>query len=329
MKVAILGAGSFGTAIANLLIENHHQVLLWSHSIIGLEKLKYKQDISKEIDKSIYITNNLSEIEDYQAIVYVIPSTAFKGIALQIKELNFDNKIQIICTKGLDAKTLKSGYDILKELNFKDDIVILSGPTHAEELALKKITTIVSTSLNDKLACVVQKMFNNDYLRVYTQSDIIGVEILGAGKNVLAIAAGVCDSHPMLGDNTKAALLTRGLQELMVIGILEGAKKDTFYGLTGLGDLIVTANSKHSRNRKFGDLIGQGIEHEEALNQIKMVVEGLNSIEAMYQLVEKYQLESPIIRSIYKILICKEDINQVIINLIKTRSLKNETIGEK
>lgn len=328
MKTAVLGAGSFGCAIAQVLSSNKNDVLLWDfneENAIKLANLRENPFIKGAVlNEDILITSNLELINDYEMIVYVVPSFALRSTAEKVKQFKCDNKIQVICTKGIEAETMKTGLEILKDdLNFAGEVVILSGPTHAEELALGKLTTIVSTCANEKLAQLVQTVFSCNYLRVYTQTDVTGVEILGGAKNVLAMAAGVCDSYPNLGDNAKAAILTRGLRELAIIGRFEGANDSTFYGLTGMGDLIVTATSQHSRNRKFGELIGKGLTKEQALTEIKMTVEGIYSVKALHQLAIKHNLDLPLINAIYEVLEEGKSIDYML-DVLKERSLKEE-----
>ncbi len=328
MKVAVLGAGSFGCSIAQVLSANNHDVMLWDFNPENAAKLDQTRTNpfipDAKIDDTIFVTSDLSEVKNYDMIAYVVPSFALRQTGQQIKDLGVDDKVQVICTKGIEAETMKTGLNIFEEdLGFRGDIVILSGPTHAEELALKKFTTIVSTCSNLETAKLVQSTFNCDYLRVYTQTDVTGVEILGGAKNVLAIAAGICDSHPDLGDNAKAALLTRGLREMTIIGKFEGAQESTFYGLTGMGDLIVTATSQHSRNRKFGELIGKGLTKEEAIAEVKMTVEGVYSVKALYQLAEKHNLDLPIVKTIYAVLEEGKTIDEAL-GLISGRGLKAE-----
>lgn len=328
MKVAVLGAGSFGCSIAQVLSSNKHEVMLWDFNPENAKKLDETRDNpfieNAKINANIFVTSELELVANYDMICYVVPSFALRQTGEKIKALGCDDKVQVICTKGIEAETMKTGLHILQQdLQFKGDIVILSGPTHAEELALKKFTTIVSTCSNLETAELVQEAFNCDYLRVYTQTDVTGVEILGGAKNVLAIAAGICDSHPELGDNAKAALLTRGLREMTIIGKLEGAKESTFYGLTGMGDLIVTATSQHSRNRKFGELIGKGMTKDEAIAEVKMTVEGVYSVKALHQLAVKHNLDLPIVKMIYSVLEEGMTIDQAL-TVMADRSLKAE-----
>ncbi|MGL4588743.1 MAG: NAD(P)H-dependent glycerol-3-phosphate dehydrogenase [Mycoplasmatales bacterium] len=329
MKIGVLGAGSFGCAIAQIASDNKHQVWLWSHHQAEVEKLEQTRENpyikGAMLNEEIILTSELDFIKDVSLIVYVVPSFAVRSVTERIKPFLNDEQIFVICTKGIESETLLSSIEILERIyQLKQRKVILSGPTHAEEVALKKITTIVSTSEDKYAREVVQTVFSNNYLRVYTNADPKGVEILGATKNVLAIAAGVCDSKDNLGDNAKAALLTRGLAELVKIGEAEGAQTSTFYGLTGMGDLIVTATSQHSRNRKFGELLGKGKSRKEALDEIKMVVEGLNSVDAVYALMQKHNLNLPLITGIYEVLHDKIDIDTML-NKSFNRVLKDET----
>ncbi len=327
-KVAVLGSGSFGCSIANVLSDNNNEIYLWVYNESEYEQLKktYENPYIKgaKINKDIKLTMDINIVNEVDYVIYVVPSFALRQTSKLIQSVLTKEQNFVICTKGLEANTMKSGYVIvLEEIDKVKNVSILSGPTHAEELAFKKYTAIVSTAKSEDYAKEVQKIFNNEYLRVYINTDIDGVELLGASKNVLAIAAGVCDSHPKLGDNAKAALLTRGLRELMLIGETQGANPETFYGLTGLGDLIVTATSKHSRNRKFGELIGQGYTKEQAQEQIGMVVEGIYSVEALQQLNQKTKKNLPIIESIYKFLFEGQTIEQILEDTFK-RDMKRE-----
>lgn len=328
MKIAVLGAGSFGCSIAQVLSNNNHHVKLWDFSEENAKKLDKTRENpfiqGASLSKEIFITSQLQEVEDCEMVVYVVPSFALRETAAKIKSMKIDDCVQVICTKGIEAETMKTGLEILKsDFEFRGDVVILSGPTHAEELALGKMTTIVSTCENEQTAILVQNTFSCEYLRVYTQTDVTGVEILGGAKNVLAMAAGVCDSHSELGDNAKAAVLTRGLRELVTIGRFEGAKESTFYGLTGMGDLIVTATSQHSRNRKFGELIGKGLTKDEALSEIKMTVEGIYSVQALHQLAQKHNLDLPLVNSIYAVLEEGKSIDSML-DILMDRKLREE-----
>lgn len=328
MKCVVLGGGSFGGTIAKVLNENKHEVTLWSYKESDSDQLCTTLEVphvpGAKLSSDIVFTSDISVADDADMVVVVVPSFALRETAEKLNDVLTKDKLFVICTKGLEANSMKSGYEIFSDMiTHIDQITILSGPTHAEELANRRYTTIVSTSNDKEAREVVQDAFTNEYLRVYTNDDTMGVEILGAAKNVLAIAAGFCDSHVRLGDNAKAAILTRGLRELKIIGEYENCKPETFYGLTGLGDLMVTAMSKYSRNRRFGDLVGSGLTVDEALEEIGMVVEGLYSVKAIHQLKVKNDLDLPVIEAIYQILYNNADYEEIINGLL-SREKKSE-----
>lgn len=328
MKVLVLGAGTFGCALSATLTDSGNDVHLWSYSqkeVDQLNETRINRNLPDlELSEKIIFTNDLDCVNLCDLVVFVVPSFALRQTAKELNEVMNDKKIIVIATKGLEAKTMKSGHQIIEEeISNSSANVILSGPSHAEELAKKMFTTLVSTSTDKKARELVQKIFTTKYLRVYTNSDVKGVEILGAAKNVLAIAAGICDGHPDLGDNAKAALLTRGLRELKLIGETQDCKADTFYGLTGLGDLMVTANSKYSRNRRFGELLGQGYSTKAALEEVNQVVEGLYSVQAIHDLKQETALELPVIELIYKVIYQDYPITAVLEN-ITARQQKDE-----
>ncbi len=327
-KIVVLGSGSFGCAIANTLTKNNHDVTLWSHQQEEADLINKTHENpfikGAKISPLIKVTSDLNIVNEVEYIVYVVPSFALRETSKKINEILKEEKKFVICTKGLEAQTMKSGYDIvLEEIQKVKDIAILSGPTHAEEMAFDKYTTIVSTAKTQEYAKEIQVLFNNDVLRVYTNTDVAGVELMGAAKNVLAIAAGICDSHPELGDNAKAALLTRGLREITIIAKSQGYKENTVYGLTGMGDLIVTATSIHSRNRKFGELLGKGLSSQEAQKEVGMVVEGIYSVKALQQLNQETKNNLPIIEGIYALLFENKTIKESIIAGFN-REMKNE-----
>ncbi len=320
MKVLVVGAGSFGCVIANVVAKNGYNTFLWSYDQKDLLESTYENPFIKgaKLNKTIKIQDTFDNINDMDLVVMVVPSFAIRQTSKTINEIITKPLDFVICTKGLEAGTMKSGKTIIEdEINLINHIGILSGPTHAEELAFEKYTAIVSTSEDLDFAKKVQDIFSAPYLRVYTNTDETGVELLGAAKNVLAIAAGICDSHPKLGDNAKAALITRGLRELNIIGQTQGCKTETFYGLTGLGDLLVTAFSKHSRNRKYGELIGQGLSKDEAEKKVGMVVEGVYSVEALQKLNESTGQNLPIINSIFEVICEDKPVDEIINNMFE------------
>lgn len=328
MRVVVLGAGSFGCSIATIAKDNGHEVSLWGHLESEINALKENLENpfikGAKLSADINYTTDLNVVNEADLVVFVVPSFAIRQVAKNINEILNTKPIFVLASKGLEANTMKSGHTILnEEISGNSPIVTLSGPTHAEEVALRMFTTIVSTSDDKEARDTVQQVFNNAYLRVYTNPDVRGVEIIGAAKNVLAIAAGFCDGSKTLGDNAKAALLTRGLRELKIIGDLEGCQPETFYGLTGMGDLIVTATSIHSRNRGFGELLGKGLTKEEAAKKVGMVVEGVYSVEAIHQLKEKHNLDLPIIEGIYQMLYENGSFEQVFETLVN-REIKSE-----
>lgn len=308
-SVGILGSGTWGTALANLLTSIGHDVTLWSkfeQEIDDLIKTKRHRNLPNvEINENIHFTSDIKEaVIDKDVIVIATPSIFVRDTASSIKE--FVNNTQIIVTvaKGVEKGTLMTTSEIIHdELKEKDlPVVALSGPTHAEEVAIGLPTLIVSACEKIEYAEAIQDIFySNECLRVYTNQDILGVELCGALKNIIAIAAGMSDGLGY-GDNAKAALITRGLREITKIGLAMGANINTFSGLTGIGDIVVTATSVHSRNHKAGYLLGKGYSLEDTLKEVGMVVEGLNSLEAAIELEKKYGLSLPIIDTVDKII---------------------------
>ncbi|WGS64373.1 NAD(P)H-dependent glycerol-3-phosphate dehydrogenase [Marinitoga aeolica] len=326
MNIGIIGSGSWGTSISKVLLNNGHNIKIWTRDEHVFNSLKngenpyYLPGIS--IPKSIIPTLKLEEvISDSELIVLAIPAQAIRSIAEQIKPL-YSNQIIVNLAKGLEISTQKRVSEILDEVLKINKYVVLSGPSHAEEVARDIPTSIVAASNNMELAKIVQENFSNVSFRVYTNNDIVGVELGGAIKNVIAISAGIIDG---IGgwDNSKAALITRGLAEITRYGIKKGAKKDTFSGLAGLGDLIVTCTSQHSRNRYVGEMIGRGKKLDEIIENMNMVAEGVYTVKALYEEIKDLNIEMPITEKTYEVLYLNKDPRKAIHELMM-RELKDE-----
>ena len=329
-RIGILGAGTWGTALANLLTSVGHQVMLWSrfqeevNSIMKTHKHKNLPGV--EIDRNILYSCNIEEaVEDKDVIVMAVPSIYVRETTALAKKYFKPNQIIVTVAKGVEKGTLMTTseiiHDVLKEKDLP--VVALSGPTHAEEVAIGLPTLIVSACERLQYAEEIQDIFySSKCLRVYTNQDILGVELCGALKNIIALAAGMSDGLGY-GDNAKAALITRGLREITKIGLAMGANVNTFSGLTGIGDIVVTATSVHSRNHKAGYLLGQGYSLEETLEKVGMVVEGLNSLDAAIELEKKYNLQLPIIDTVAAIIEGKVKVKEAVSKLF-ARKKQNE-----
>jgi glycerol-3-phosphate dehydrogenase (NAD(P)+) len=327
-KITFLGGGSFGTALAVLLAEKNNIVNVYDRDKNVVDEINIKRTNGKYmkeliIPSGVTAFGNVEEaIEGAEYIVLSVPSHVIRTMCKLLKG-KISKEIPIISiAKGIEEDSDKRLSLVIEE-ELDNPVVVLSGPSHAEEVSMKLPTTIVSTSKDMKYASDVQDLFMNSYFRIYTNDDIIGVEIGGAVKNIIALAAGVIDGLGY-GDNTKAALLTRGMKEISRVGIALGGKAETFYGLTGMGDLIVTCTSMHSRNRKAGLLIGKGMNVDEALKEVGMVVEGVKACRAFYQLKEKINISMPITDGLYKGLFEGKD-PKVIIDELMMRDKKSET----
>lgn len=327
-KITFLGGGSFGTALAILLAEKNNIVSIYDRDKNVVDEINTKRTNEKYM-KNLMIPNgviafdNVDEaIESAEYIVLSVPSHVIRTMCKMLKGKISKDITIISIAKGIEEGSDKRLSVVIEE-ELDNPVVILSGPSHAEEVSMKLPTTIVSTSKDMRFAALVQDLFMNSYFRVYTNDDLIGVEVGGAVKNIIALAAGVIDGLGY-GDNTKAALLTRGMKEISRVGIALGGKAETFYGLTGMGDLIVTCTSMHSRNRRAGLLIGKGLSVEEALKEVGMVVEGVKACRAFYQLKEKINISMPITDGLYKGLFEGKD-PKVIIDELMMRDKKSET----
>ena len=306
-KVSVLGAGSWGTALAVMLYGNHHQVTLWSALSDEVAQLRRDREQKGKlpgvhIPEDIDITDCLEEaVKDREMLVLAVPSVFVRGTARQLSGLVPEGQLIVCVAKGVEEDTLMTMTDIIEQELPMVDAAVLSGPSHAEEAGKGIPTTCVAGAHTRQTAEHIQNLFMSETFRVYTSPDMLGIELGAALKNVVALAAGIADGLGY-GDNTKAALITRGMAEISRLGIAMGGKIETFYGLSGIGDLIVTCASVHSRNRRAGVLIGQGCTMQEAMDQVKMVVEGVYSAKAARELAEKYQVEMPIIEQVNRVL---------------------------
>ncbi len=306
-KVSVLGAGSWGTALAVMLHGNHHQVMLWSALSDEVAQLRKDREQKGKlpgvhIPEDIVITDCLEEaVKDREMLVLAVPSVFVRGTARQLSGLVPEGQLIVCVAKGVEEDTLMTMTDIIEQELPMVDAAVLSGPSHAEEAGKGIPTTCVAGAHTRQTAEHIQNLFMSETFRVYTSPDMLGIELGAALKNVVALAAGIADGLGY-GDNTKAALITRGMAEISRLGIAMGGKIETFYGLSGIGDLIVTCASVHSRNRRAGYLIGQGCTMQEAMDQVKMVVEGVYSAKAARELAEKYQVEMPIIEQVNRVL---------------------------
>lgn len=325
-NIAVIGSGSWGMALAIHLARYGNNVKVWSfldeeRDLINNErKCKFLPNV--EIPDNIICSTNFEEvIKDTEFILHVTPSKFTRDIFKQYKQF-VGNKPVIICSKGFEKETLKTLDEVIKEEMPEVRLGVLSGPSHAEEVSVAVPTVLVIASKDEEILEMIQKTFMCPEMRIYTSSDVKGVELGGALKNIIAFCAGVA-SGIGLGDNTFAALVTRGLGELTRLGVALGGEKDTFYGLSGLGDLIVTCLSEHSRNRKAGKLIGQGKTLEEAKKEVGMVIESIDNIEVAYELGRKNNVYMPIVEMVYKVIYEQLDPQEAVKNLM-TRDRKSE-----
>ncbi|WP_411335520.1 NAD(P)H-dependent glycerol-3-phosphate dehydrogenase [Ruminococcus gauvreauii] len=306
-KVSVVGAGSWGTALALLLHKNGHEVILWSVIKEEVEMLRTKREHESKlpgvrIPDEVVVTDDLGmTLTDRDLVVLAVPSPFTRSTAHSMKELVQDGQIIVNVAKGIEENTLMTLSEIIEEEIPQANVAVLSGPSHAEEVGRGLPTTCVVGARTKETAEYIQGLFMCPVFRVYTSPDILGIELGGSLKNVIALAAGIADGLGC-GDNTKAALITRGIAEIKRLGIAMGAHAETLTGLSGIGDLIVTCASQHSRNRKAGYLMGQGYTMQEAMDEVKMVVEGVYSAKAALTLSEKYRIDMPIVKEVNKVL---------------------------
>ncbi len=327
-KISVIGSGGWGTAIAVMLSKNGHSVNLWSFFKEESDDLKKYRENKRFLpgiifNENIVMTSDIKECANSDVYVMASPSHAVRNTAKILAEIINEGDIILNIAKGIEENTYKTMSEVIKDEIPCCKIAVMSGPSHAEEVSKGIPTTNTIASENMKIAEYVQDLFMNQAFRIYTNSDIKGVELGGSLKNVIALCCGVLDGMG-LGDNTKAALMTRGLVEMKRLGIALGAKTETFNGLSGIGDLIVTCTSMHSRNRRAGILIGQGKSLEEAQKEVGMVVEGVKTCKAAKELADKANVEMPIISEAYKVLFENENVSTALENLMG-RLKKNET----
>lgn len=326
-KIVVLGAGGFGISLAIMSVESGHDVTLWSVfqseiDMIALDR-EHKQKLpGVKIPDSIKLTADMSCISGADIVIIGVPSVFVRNVVRQASEYITENMVIVNTSKGLEDVDYLTMSRVIREEIKNVPIVVLSGPSHAEELARKVPTTIVAASDDMKAAEYVQDTLTNNYMRIYLNDDVIGCELGGALKNIIAVCAGICDGIGY-GDNTIAALMTRGITEISRLGVAMGARLDTFFGLTGIGDLIVTCTSEHSRNRRAGTLIGQGISPQEAVERVG-TVEGYYCCKAAYGLSRRLGVEMPITEQLYKVLFENCDIS-VPLKELMARPTKHES----
>ena len=327
MKIAVMGSGGWGTALAMVLLENGHDVTLWSYtqeeSAVLREKRENPMLKGVPLPEKLHLTWDAGCVRDCGIVVLATPSFAVRTTARSIAPLLDPGAVLVSVSKGIEKDTsLTLTAAIAEEVGEGHPIVALSGPSHAEEVGRQVPTVVVSASRDRAAAEQVQDLFMNGRFRVYASDDVVGVELGAALKNVIALCAGICDGMGF-GDNTKAALMTRGLTEIARLGVAMGGRRETFAGLSGVGDLIVTCTSMHSRNRRCGILIGQGTPTWQAVQEIGAVVEGYYAAATAKALAEKAQVEMPITEAAYQVLYQGKDPHAVIHELM-TRDRKHE-----
>jgi glycerol-3-phosphate dehydrogenase (NAD(P)+) len=332
-KISVIGSGSWGLALSNTLVQNDHQVLVWSFFEDEVNEINNEHKAKKyfkemPIDERIKASTDLEEVLNFSDIILMaIPTKFYRNTLTSINQLLTTKKLFINASKGIEPGTYKLIDEIIKEEISEDHlqgVVIFTGPSHAEELIINQITLITSASENIEDAKLVQELFSNNFLRVYASTDTLGAQLGSSLKNVIALASGCCAGLGF-GDNTRAALITRGLTEMVRYAEFKGANKETMYGLTGLGDLVVTATSVHSRNYQAGYRIGQGEDPQESVSKSVMVVEGIRTAKAVVEQLKDTDIEMPIFESVYDIFYNNIKVEDAIKRLM-TRELKIEQI---
>lgn len=326
-KVAVLGAGSWGMALSKVLAENGHDVKIWSRpsGMVEVNEINNHHTNKRYFENTVFpesitATTDLKEaIADRKVIVIVIPTVGIRELTQQLQTVIQEPKIIVHASKGLEQKTHQRISTIIEEEiseEKREGIAVLSGPSHAEEVVVQDLTSITSASKDEEVAKIIQELFMNDYFRVYRNTDVIGVELGAALKNIIAIGAGTLKGLGY-GDNAIAALVTRGLAEISRLGIALGAKPHTFMGMSGVGDLIVTSTSVHSRNWRAGKLIGEGHDIKTIQDEIGMAVEGLSTVIAAKELAEECGIEMPITEAIYQVVYEEADVSKTVLELMR------------
>lgn len=329
-KFTILGMGGFGLSLAVMLNNFGHDVTVWSAFQQEIDDIKRdgenKQKLpGVKISDEVILTDDISAVKDAEIVIFGIPTRKVREVAKKAAPYISPETVIVNTGKGLEESSLKRMSEVIGEEIPQSPIVVLSGPSHAEEVALGIPTTVVAASKDQKYADYIQSVMSNNTFRIYINSDIVGCELGGSLKNIIALCAGICDGMG-LGDNTKAALMTRGITEIARLGVALGGKSETFAGLTGIGDLIVTCTSMHSRNRRAGILIGQGTAPEEAIDQVG-TVEGYLCTKAAYELAKKVGVDMPITEQCYEVLFNGLSAKSALTNLMgRPKRHETETI---
>jgi glycerol-3-phosphate dehydrogenase (NAD(P)+) len=335
-KIAVLGPGSWGTALSQVLNDNGHEVRIWGNNSEQMSEInehhtnkRYFKDVV--LDEKIKAFENLEEaLTDVDAVLFVVPTKVTRLVAQQVAQV-LKNKVHLLhASKGLEQGTHARISSILEEeipASYRGEIVVVSGPSHAEETIVRDITLISAASKDHAEAKYAQNLFSNDYFRLYTNTDVVGVETAGALKNIIAVGAGAL--HGLgFGDNAKAAIITRGLTEITRLGVALGAEPLTYSGLSGVGDLIVTGTSIHSRNWRAGDALGRGEKLEEIERNMGMVIEGVSTTKAAYELAQQLKIEMPITETIYRVLYENVDAKTAILELMRREAREENEFNQ-
>lgn len=331
-NIAVLGSGSWGTALGKVLAEKGHKVTLWGRNQEVVDSINDKNENSKYLkdiklpEKLMASTSLEKTLNDVSIVILAVTSQSNRETLLKIKDLINKECIVVNVSKGLELVSNKRAEEISKEILPDNEFVALSGPSHAEEVAVNMPTTIVAASTSSDAMLKIQALFIGTTVRVYTNNDVVGVELAGAFKNIIALGIGIIDGLGF-GDNTKAAMMTRGLVEIIRLAVALGGDVSTFFGLSGMGDLIVTCTSNHSRNRHAGILIGKGYTLDQVKDEVKMVVEGINATKIAYDLSNELKIDMPIVREMYGVIFENRDINNAIVNLMnRDKKYENEEL---